>query len=42
MNMHFGVPGKVLKGMSSRLGLTALVIATESPSQLKPAVIQIT
>ncbi len=38
----FGMPGIAWVTMSSRLGLTAEVIATESPSQLSPVVIQIT
>ena len=38
----FGIPGIVCVTMSSRLGLTAEVIATESPSQERPVVIQIT
>src|ERR1700741_4770065 len=38
----FGMPGIAWVMMSSRLGLVAEVIATESPSQLSPVVIQIT
>ena len=37
-----GIPGIAWVMMSSRLGLVAEVIATESPSQLSPVVIQIT
>ena len=37
-----GMPGIAWVMMSSRLGLTAEVIATESPSQDSPVVIQIT
>src|ERR1700704_727872 len=35
-----GIPGMACRMMSSRLGLVAEVIATESPSQLRPVVIQ--
>ena len=38
----FGMPGIAPVMMSSRLGLTADVMATESPSQLRPEVIQMT
>ena len=38
----FGIPGIAWVTMSSRLGLTAEVIATESPSHVSPVVIQIT
>ena len=38
----FGIPGIAWVTMSSRHGFTAEVIATESPSQLSPVVIQIT
>ena len=38
----FGMPGIAPVMMSSRLGLTADVIATESPSHPNPVVIQIT
>ena len=38
----FGIPGIAWVTMSSRLGFTAEVIATESPSQERPVVIQIT
>src|SRR6478752_5743265 len=36
----FGMPGIAWLMMSSRLGFVAEVIATESPSQLSPVVIQ--
>src|SRR5580704_6098860 len=35
----FGMPGIACRTRSSRLGLVAAVIATESPSQLSPVVI---
>ena len=38
----FGMPGIAWVMMSSRLGFVADVMATESPSQLNPVVIQIT
>src|SRR3954463_15443802 len=38
----FGMPGIAPVMMSSRLGLTADVMETESPSQLRPDVIQMT
>src|SRR6478609_9078331 len=38
----FGMPGIAWVMMSSRLGLVAEVIATESPSQLNPLVIHST
>src|ERR1700730_17182279 len=37
-----GIPGMACRMMSSRLGLVAEVMATESPSQLKPVVIHST
>ncbi len=37
-----GMPGITPWTMSSRLGLVAEVMATESPSQLSPVVIQMT
>src|SRR6202012_3318504 len=37
-----GMPGMACRMMSSRLGLVAEVIATESPSQLRPVVIHST
>ena len=38
----FGIPGIACVTMSSRLGSTAEVMATESPSQPSPVVIQMT
>ena len=38
----FGIPGIAWVMMSSRLGFTAEVMATESPSQASPVVIQMT
>ena len=38
----FGIPGIDWVMMSSRLGFTAEVIATESPSHESPVVIQMT
>ena len=38
----FGIPGMAPVMMSSSDGLTADVMATESPSQLSPDVIQMT
>src|SRR4051794_24421913 len=38
----FGIPGMAWWMMSSRLGLVAEVMATESPSQLRPVVIHST
>ena len=37
-----GMPGMIPRTMSSRLGFVAEVIATESPSQERPVVIQMT